>query len=272
MSILADKQIKNLCTNYHYKVEANNKKIPSKSHYKVYDDENSVSFGFVGVPSPILKKAIIQLNKLFDIEEKNHLIVFPEDAFGVEYIITIVPNKMIVPYIEHSVKLNEAGKKIPSYGQSSYGYDVRTGRNYKRLPIIEGALNAFTDIVDTIDFVDQMETINDVDYIDIPPHGFVLGTTVEKFDLPHDTMVIFTGKSTLARMGLSIFCTPAEPGWSGYITTEIFNATPRTVRLHSGIGLMQAIFFKGSEHCDVNYSDRGGKYNNQIAMPVSPIN
>ncbi|MEO6304923.1 MAG: dCTP deaminase, partial [Bacteroidia bacterium] len=270
MTILADKQISALCTGFHYVmkfIDLKNQKVS----YTNYPNELDLVNKFVFISKNQMKEIISDLKEKFEVNKKNASYTFnvsnPTTSVGL-YTLSMVSNEMVVPYIGHSVKINDAGKRIPSFGQSSYGYDVRTARNYKRLPIIEGALAAFTDIVDTIDFVDQMEEVLDVDYIDIPPHGFVLGTTVEKFDLPHDTMVIFTGKSTLARMGLSIFCTPAEPGWSGYITTEIFNATPRTVRLHSGIGLMQAIFFKGSEHCEVNYSDRGGKYNNQIAMPV----
>lgn len=38
---------------------------------------------------------------------------------------------MIEPFFGESVKINKFGEKIPSYGLSSYGYDVRLGRNFK---------------------------------------------------------------------------------------------------------------------------------------------
>lgn len=38
---------------------------------------------------------------------------------------------MIFPFFSGSINTNQFGEKIPSYGLSSYGYDVRLGRNFK---------------------------------------------------------------------------------------------------------------------------------------------
>ncbi len=38
---------------------------------------------------------------------------------------------MVQPFHDSSINTNEFGEKIPSFGLSSYGYDVRLGRNFK---------------------------------------------------------------------------------------------------------------------------------------------
>ena len=75
-------------------------------------------------------------------------------------------------------------------------------------------------------------------------------------------------KSTLARMGLVAYVTPLEAGWEGYVTLEISNFSPNTIRLYAGIGIMQLLFHIGNEPCMVSYADRAGKYQDQPAEPV----
>lgn len=40
-------------------------------------------------------------------------------------------NNLITPFFDGSINTNAFGEKIPSYGVSSYGYDIRLGRNFK---------------------------------------------------------------------------------------------------------------------------------------------
>lgn len=185
---------------------------------------------------------------------------------------------MISPYCPTSVNTNSEGKKIPSYGKSSYGYDVRIGRNFKLFKQFKNEspyLNP-DPIIDILDFSATedkiIEEINDVDFIEIPPHGFVLGHTVEKIQMPKDVTAICMGKSTIARSGLSVLITPIEAAWSGYITIEISNMTSSTIRLYSGIGICQLLFLKGDVQCATTYADRSGKYQDQKMTPVTPKN
>jgi dCTP deaminase len=178
-------------------------------------------------------------------------------------------NQMITPFFDHSVKTKEDGKKIPSYGLSSYGYDIRLGRNFKL-----GRTNLHGEtILDVCDF-DQayFEDITDVDSVIIPPHGFVLGHSEEYFNIPRNVTAVCMGKSTIARSGLIVIVTPLESAWSGFVTLEIFNANNLPVRLHSGIGITQAQFFESDQQCEVSYADRGGKYQFQAKLPIAPRN
>ena len=55
------------------------------------------------------------------------------------------------------------------------------------------------------------------------PGEFRLASTREYFSMPDDVVGIIHDKSSLARMGLAVQNTVAEPGWRGYLTLEITN-------------------------------------------------
>lgn len=154
------------------------------------------------------------------------------------------PKRMITPFVGESVKTNEAGERIPSYGLTSFGYDIRLGRNLKLFKrhidlytaeqnfIVETKKNGciYTEEQKDYDghFIDACnfdpncyQEYNDVDYIVLPPQGFLLGHTVEHFNMPKDTLGICVGKSTHARTGISVLVTPLEPGWCFTGDTEV---------------------------------------------------
>ena len=75
----------------------------------------------------------------------------------------------------------------------------------------------------------------DQDYVDIEPGGFALAQTLETVTMPNDLMGLVEGRSSLARVGLSVHLTAPkiDPGFGGMIALEIANAGPATVRLES---------------------------------------
>lgn len=204
---------------------------------------------------------------------------------------TIINTKpMISPFVGRSVKFDKNDKKIPSYGLSSFGYDIRLGRNIKifkesarnyrnkDLVVIENTngiqglhIGTTFKAINPSDFDPAVYTeYLDVDSIVIPPGGFLLGHTVEYFNMPRRVMGICMGKSTLARCGLGILVTPLEPSWSGYLTLEIVNHTKLPVKIQTETGICQINFLESDEDCEVSYADRGGKYQNQPMLPVDP--
>lgn len=66
------------------------------------------------------------------------------------------------------------------------------------------------------------------EYVELPPGGFLLASTLEHFAMPDNVMGVVHDKSTLARMGLAIQNTVIEPGWRGYLTLELSNHNPTT--------------------------------------------
>lgn len=135
-------------------------------------------------------------------------------------------------------------------------------------------------------------------FLVIPPHSYVLGESVETFDIPRDVLCVMLGKSTYARCGIIVNATPGEPGWKGKWTIEIGNTTPLPVKVYAGEGIAQCLFFRIDERdrateaavvdalhgrdwnaynryltalaaagCEASYADKGGsKYQDQTGV------
>jgi dCTP deaminase len=173
---------------------------------------------------------------------------------------------MIAPYVDHQVS-EEGGRRVVSYGLSSAGYDMRLAPE-----LLLGVAQPAPFNLKAIHPRDFWECEIHQDewgqYALIPPHGFVLGRSVEHWHIPDDVVVVVQGKSTLARAGWHVLVTPMEPGWQGYLTIEIANLLPRQNRLYVGEGIAQAIFYRLSARPEVTYNDRGGKYMNQTGVTL----
>jgi len=91
---------------------------------------------------------------------------------------------------------------------------------------------------------------------EIEPGMFLLGWTIEKIQLPHESRIAarVEGKSSLARIGIGVHVTaptihagfgyrPSDPKFQGNpIQLEIWNAGPLRVRLSRGLRICQLIF------------------------------
>lgn len=185
---------------------------------------------------------------------------------------------MISPFIGSQVRESD-GRRVISYGVSSYGYDIRLGRHVRiaRDPSkMVGGDTLRRWVIDpkddlAINFIDAPVCSSERgDYVELPAHGFALAHSLERFTIPRDLMVVCFGKSTYARCGLIVNVTPLEPEWQGFLTLEISNTTPQPARVYVGEGISQLIFHTARRTCSVSYGDRRGKYNNQPAEPVLP--
>lgn len=171
---------------------------------------------------------------------------------------------MIEPFVDQQVRHVE-GKRVISYGLSSYGYDLRVSTEFKVFT------NLYNSIVDPKNFSESAFVHFEANECIIPPNSFALACSVEYFRIPKDVLTVCIGKSTYARCGIIVNVTPFEPGWEGIVTLEISNTTPCPARIYAGEGLAQVLFYKGSEVCETSYADRAGKYMNQtkITLPVA---
>ena len=153
--------------------------------------------------------------------------------------------KMIEPFEPGQVK-DVDGRKVVSYGTSSYGYDVRCADEFKLFT------NVYSAIVDPKKFDDKSFVDMKGDYVIIPPNSFALARTVEYFRIPRNVMTICLGKSTYARCGIIVNVTPFEPEWEGYVTLEFSNTTPMPAKIYANEGVAQVIFFEADEVCEVS--------------------
>src|SRR4030088_1830980 len=163
---------------------------------------------------------------------------------------------MIEPFEPEQVR-EVNGRKIISYGTSSYGYDVRSTDEFK----------IFTNINSTIVDPKNFDEKSFVDFQGpvciIPPNSFALASTVEFFRIPRSVLTVCLGKSTYARCGIIVNVTPLEPEWEGHVTLEFSNTTPLPAKIYANEGVAQVIFIESDEVCETSYKDRGGKYQGQ---------
>lgn len=170
---------------------------------------------------------------------------------------------MIEPFSNGLVREHD-GEKIVSYGLSSYGYDLRVSNKFKVFT------NVHNSVVDPKGFHDTAFVDIESDVCIVPPNSFALAVSVEYFRIPSNVLTLCIGKSTYARCGIIVNVTPFEPEWEGYVTLEISNTTPLPAKIYAGEGLAQVLFLEGDEPCETTYADRGGKYNKQPQMAITP--
>ncbi len=173
-------------------------------------------------------------------------------------------HKMIEPFAQSQIR-EANGKKLVSYGLSSYGYDLRVAEEFKVFT------NVYNSIVDPKNF--RPDAFVDIkgEACVIPPNSFALARSVEYFRIPRNVLTLCIGKSTYARCGIIVNVTPFEPEWEGFVTLEISNTTPLPAKIYAGEGLAQVLFFVADEVCETSYADRKGKYMKQMEITYPSI-
>ncbi len=154
------------------------------------------------------------------------------------------------------------GRRIVSYGTSSYGYDVRCANEFKIFTNINSVI-VDPKSFDANSFVDLKS-----DVCVIPPNSFALARTIEYFRIPRNVLTICLGKSTYARCGIIVNVTPLEPEWEGHVTLEFSNTTPLPAKIYANEGVAQMLFLESDEECETSYADRGGKYQGQTGVTL----
>lgn len=170
---------------------------------------------------------------------------------------------MITPYELEQIRTVN-GVKAVSFGLSSCGYDIRLSRT--ECFMVRG-LSDPKNTADNHKVPLSLMTDESGTYYMIPPLTYVLAVTVERFKIPIDVCGIATGKSTYARCGLISFITPLEPGWTGYLTLELFNTSSEKLKIYADEGIAQIQFHK-VYGCETPYNSRNGKYMNQSDTPT----
>ena len=172
---------------------------------------------------------------------------------------------MIEPFVDAQVRqLDGHGRKVISYGVSSYGYDMRVAPEFK---IFTNALSA---IVDPKEFDAKSFVEFEGEVCIVPPNSFALARSVEYFRIPRNALTICVGKSTYARCGIITNVTPFEPEWEGHVTLEISNTTPLPAKIYANEGICQVLFFEADSDdvCETSYKDKAGKYQAQRGVTL----
>ena len=110
--------------------------------------------------------------------------------------------------------------------------DLRLGRKFttfKGLPDYIPRIRVKSSLFSSGDLWSHTEA----DSFEIGPGEFVLAQTLERIELPNDLVGLVEGRSSWARVGLSVHLTAPkiDPGFNGTITLEIANMGTATVEL-----------------------------------------
>jgi dCTP deaminase len=141
----------------------------------------------------------------------------------------------------------------------SSAIDLRLGYNFSVHPYDTSSLpqNVKSILSQTVDLRDESKVVEFITYlrkennqhlqdgghIDIQPRSLLLAETLESITLPTDIAARVEGRSTYARLGLTVHQTApsVKPGWSGQLTLEIVNNGSFTYRLYPRMRLCQLI-------------------------------
>ncbi len=107
------------------------------------------------------------------------------------------------------------------------------------------------------------------DSIIIPPHSFLLATTMEYIKLPSNFSAFVEGRSSIGRLGLFIQNAGwVDAGFEGTITLELYNANSLPIKIDAGRRVCQLVLCEMDQDAEHPYR---GKYQGQTLSVGSRI-
>ncbi len=153
----------------------------------------------------------------------------------------------------------------------SVSVDFRLGQTFM---VFEHSRHSFIDPRQPRSIGEAMRTIEvaaDEPFI-MQPGDFALASTVETLELPDDLLGRLEGRSSIARLGITVHSTAAvfEPGWIGTATMELSNLGRMAVALHPGMRICAFSFEQVSSPVLVPYRlKQHAKYVGQVSPRAS---
>lgn len=153
----------------------------------------------------------------------------------------------------------------------SVSVDFRLGTTFM---VFEHSRHSFIDPRQPQSIGDAMRTIEvapDEPFI-MQPGDFALASTMESLELPDDLLGRLEGRSSIARLGITVHSTAAvfEPGWIGTATMELSNLGRMAVALYPGMRICAFSFEQVSSPVMTPYRKKAhNKYAGQITPRAS---
>jgi dCTP deaminase len=151
----------------------------------------------------------------------------------------------------------------PSLVQPS-SIDVRVSGSFR---VFHNNRRPHIDVRQSLDDLTELVEIDGDDPFVLHPGEFVLGSTVERVELPHDLVARLEGKSSLGRLGLLIHSTAGfiDPGWKGTITLELSNVARLPITIYRDMKIGQLSFMRLDRPAERPYGhpELGSKYQGQ---------
>jgi dCTP deaminase len=137
----------------------------------------------------------------------------------------------------------------------------------RRFRVFRNSRYPYIDVREEQPELTELVEIGGDDPFILHPGEFVLGSTLERVELPNDLVARLEGKSSLGRLGLLIHSTAGyvDPGWEGNLTLELSNVANLPITLYDGMKIGQISFQRLSSPVEVGYGDAriGSKYRGQ---------
>lgn len=155
----------------------------------------------------------------------------------------------------------------------SVSVDFRLGKTFM---VFEHSRFSYIDPRHPQSIGDAMRTIevaDDEPFI-MQPGDFALASTMESLELPDDLLGRLEGRSSIARLGITVHSTAAvfEPGWIGTATMELSNLGRMAVALYPGMRICAFSFETVSTPVMTPYRQKvGNKYAGQIDPRASQL-
>ncbi|OPY38243.1 MAG: dCTP deaminase, dUMP-forming [Methanoregula sp. PtaU1.Bin051] len=105
----------------------------------------------------------------------------------------------------------------------------------------------------------------------IRPGAFVLSRTLESIALPDNIVATIEGKSSIARLGITLHQTGGwiDAGFRGTITLEMCNVNVRPVKVYAGMPVGQLVFYTTERAENPYYKKADAKYLGQQQATLS---
>ena len=105
----------------------------------------------------------------------------------------------------------------------------------------------------------------------IRPGAFVLARTLECIGLPDNIVATIEGKSSIARLGVTLHQTGGwiDAGFRGTITLEMCNVNSRPVKVYAGMPIGQLVFYTTERAANPYFSKADAKYLDQQQATLS---
>ena len=142
--------------------------------------------------------------------------------------------------------------------------DVRVDRFFR---VFHNARYPYIDVKEPQEDLTELVEIDEDRPFILHPGEFVLGSTLERIQLPDDLVARLEGKSSLGRLGLLIHSTAGyiDPGWDGHVTLELSNVANLPITIYFGMKIGQVSFVQMTEPAATPYGagELGSKYQGQ---------
>jgi len=153
----------------------------------------------------------------------------------------------------------------------SVSVDFRLGHTFM---VFEHSRHSFIDPRRPQSIGEAMRTIivGDDEAFIMQPGDFALASTIESLELPDDLLGRLEGRSSIARLGITVHSTAAvfEPGWVGTATMELSNLGRMAVALYPGMRICAFSFETLSSPVTTPYRLKvNNKYSGQQAPRAS---